>query len=162
MGNQPTTSVEQKNPEQPVKPAAPQSAPSPVQNVAQPVAAQPSGRPGCGYTLLIVFITVICTLIIEAILLFAAAMYVGNTVKDTFSAWTNPATDSTESSGTVTADQEEMLASIGLTIEDLPPEIPIESVTCAINALGESRVKEIVSGEVEPGVSDLFKLRSCL
>lgn len=151
----------------PVEPVpASQVQPVQIPPVSPPIQTTPqaSGRPGCGYTLLIVVITVICTLILQAILIAALVGYVGSKiaagVKD-FSSST-PTTNADGTPKELTKDQKELLSSIGVDPKDLPPEIPVEKVSCAIEAIGEQRVKDIINNKVTPGFADIFKLRSCI
>lgn len=144
---------------------APVSTPAPaVAAVVQPPPA-PSGRPGCGYTLLIVVITIICTLIAEAFLVFGVLAYVGTKVSQSLKDFSSSSASTKTADGkpkTLSPDQTTLIKSMGIDPKDLPPEIPPEKVACAIEAIGEDRLKAIIASKETPGLGDIFKLRACL
>jgi hypothetical protein len=144
-----------------VAPVAP--APAPAPNV--------SGKPSCGYTILIVIITVIMTLIAEAVVVFALVSYVANnvlkSVKKEMSGTTTSQTSASlqrDSSGKVvlTADQKKILTNFGIKEADIPADFPIEQVVCVQEAVGADRIQAIIDGKATPGLTDLFRARGCL
>lgn len=57
-------------------------------------------------------------------------------------------------------EQEAKLESAGIDVSALPTVIPPEAEECAVKALGEDRVNEIINGAI-PGPLDLFRAKSC-
>jgi len=57
--------------------------------------------------------------------------------------------------------QEQILNSIGVNIEDLPSEITPQMETCFVEKLGLERVRYFESGGT-PSISDFLKVKSCL
>lgn len=155
-------------PNQPAVPAKTASQPMP-QNALVPPTAQPnaSDRPSCGYTILIVIVTVICTLIAEAVLVFAIATWAVNhfwsSVKSSTSFTTSNTAAGTKTTGSVTlnADQKALLTKLGIKPEDLPPDLDVQKIACVQNAIGNDRIEAIISGSATPGFGDLFKVKSC-
>ncbi|MBD3207830.1 MAG: hypothetical protein GF370_00020 [Candidatus Nealsonbacteria bacterium] len=58
-------------------------------------------------------------------------------------------------------EQEAMLETLGIDVEDLPSEITPEMEACFIEKLGEQRVNEIIEGAT-PTPLDFFRAKSCL
>ncbi len=138
---------------------------------APAVAPNVSGKPSCGYTILIIIITVIMTLIAEAVIVFALVSYVANSVlknvKKEMSGTTTSQTSASvkrDSSGKVvlTADQKKVLTNFGINEADIPADFPIEQVVCVQEAVGADRIQAIIDGKVTPGLVDLFRARGCL
>lgn len=154
------------------KPATPVST-SLVPPPAPPAAPAPQGGRTCLGTLAIVVVTVFCTLLVEAVIGFFLVGYIVKKVSSTianndlvksFTSQTSGGVGSGSQSGTAatTKEQSDLLKSLGINPKDLPAEIPVEKVVCAEKVLGADRIKEIVSGKATPGLTDIFKLRSCL
>jgi len=58
-------------------------------------------------------------------------------------------------------DQERMLETLGVDVENLPTQITPEMEKCLTEALGAERVKEIIGG-VSPNPIDFLKAKNCL
>lgn len=151
---------------QPVTPA-PQPMPAASAPIAPPMQPNVSGKPSCGYTILIIILTVICTLIAEAVFVFAVATWAANrfmaSVKEGVSFTTKPSSDGTHTGGSagLNADQKALLNKLGIKPEDLPPDLDVQKIACIQNSLGNDRIDAIISGKSTPGFGDLFKAKSC-
>jgi len=58
-------------------------------------------------------------------------------------------------------EQEKLLETIGVDVENLPTKVTPEMEKCFIETLGAERVKEIMEG-ASPGPIDFFKAKGCL
>lgn len=163
-------------------PAAQSVVPQPVppgttQFVAPPPSRTPSNKPGCGYTLLIVIVTVFLTITVEIVGGFFLVSYLAKTAwksiqKDLspFSSLLKGSSTSTAATGAntsgsmvkLTADQKKLIQSFGIDPATIPSEIPVQQITCVENAIGNDRIQQILKGQATPGITDLFKARGCL
>lgn len=57
-------------------------------------------------------------------------------------------------------EQESLLSSFGVDVSALPTELSEEQINCAVSALGQERVNELMQGSA-PTIADLFKAQSC-
>lgn len=149
--------------------------PGGTQFVAAPKSGPaPSGKPGCGYTILIVIVTIIMTIVVEiiigAVLIgFVTSALLKNVKKEWAPSSTSQTTGGSNQTGataggkvTLTADQKKMIESFGVKAEDIPADFPIEKVICVQNAIGQDRTDQIMKGTVTPGIMDFFRARGCL
>ncbi len=157
-------------PSQPVVPAQP--VPQNSTPIVPPMQPNVSGKPSCGYTLLIIILTVICTLIAEVVLIFALVSWgithFWSSVKEGAGFTTSETTTVSNGGGTkttgavvLTADQKKMLAEFGIKPEDIPADLDVQKITCIQNAVGADRIQAIIDGKDTPGIGDIFKARSC-
>lgn len=156
-------------PQQSVEPTVqPTPQPMPQNAIVPPMQPNVSGKPSCGYTILIVIFTVICTLIAEAILIFAVATWAfkhfGDAVTNNMGFTTSDVTK-TPSGATgaaaLTADQKQLMTKLGIKLEDLPPDLDVQKIACVQTAIGNDRIQAIIDGKASPGFGDLFKAKSC-
>lgn len=155
-----------------VQPAAP--VPPAASPFVPPPPAPPRGsKHGCVEIALIIFATVVCTIIVEIVLGFFAISYlakhVWQSVQNEFmpSATTTeqlPANSSSSGSGStaLTKQQAQLLQSLGLSPSSLPAGLTPTKITCITNAIGADRIAAIMSGKATPGISDLLNARGCL
>lgn len=164
---------------------ADQTTSAPVTPAPQPVsqtttqfavpAPAPSGKPGCGYTILIVIVTIFLTIAAEIIGGFLVAGYFARTALKNIQKDLAPFVSPQGSSGTsatsagatggkvtLTADQKKLIESFGVNPADIPADFPVEKVACVENAVGSDRIQQILKGTATPGIMDLFKARGCL
>lgn len=78
---------------------------------------------------------------------------------------TNPKTDTTNSDKTghplLNNEQEKILKTFGVNVDQLPTEISPAMAECFIEKLGATRAEELVNGAT-PGPLDIFKAKDCL
>ncbi len=60
----------------------------------------------------------------------------------------------------LSSEQEVMLESIGIDTTTIPTEITAAQEQCAVDALGQTRVQEILNGDA-PTISDFVKTQNC-
>ncbi|MDD3032853.1 MAG: hypothetical protein PHF88_02705 [Candidatus Pacebacteria bacterium] len=58
-------------------------------------------------------------------------------------------------------EQEAILESAGINLEEIPTEITLEQKECAISILGEKRIEEIANGST-PTIMEILKIKECL
>jgi len=70
-------------------------------------------------------------------------------------------TGATDKHPLLDANQEKLLETIGVNVENLPTEMTPELEACFTETLGAERVKEIIEGD-SPNPFDFFKAKGCL